>query len=218
MNLFVIVPAFNEGKRIAEVVKGAKKYSKNVIIVDDGSKDKTYQIAKKTDAVVLRHAINLGKGAALRTGTEYANRNGADVVVFIDSDGQHPPKDIPKLAKELGDADIVFTYRNLRSTHMPLTKKFGNFVLNKLLGILFGIRLRDAQCGFKIMTRKAYKRLGLISSDYNIESEIAAKTGKYGLRFKQVPIETIYTDAYKGTTVFDGVNIAMRMLWWKLSR
>ncbi|MBS3133079.1 glycosyltransferase family 2 protein [Candidatus Woesearchaeota archaeon] len=218
MKLFVIIPAFNEGRRIAEVVREVKEYSKNIVVVDDGSKDNTHQIAKKTNAVVLRHLINLGKGAALRTGAEYANANGADAILFIDSDGQHPPKGIPKLAKELENADIVFTYRNFKSAHMPLTKKFGNFFLNKLLAMLFGISLRDAQCGFKIMTKKAYGRLGLISSDYNIESEIAAKTGKYGLRFKQVPIETIYTDAYKGTTVFDGMSIAMRMFWWKLSR
>jgi len=189
-----------------------------VVVVDDGSKDDTYSVAKKTKAIVIRHFINLGKGAALRTGTEYANNNGADVVVFIDSDGQHPPKDIPRLVKELGDNDIVFTYRNLSSEHMPLTKKLGNFVLNTLLRLLFGIKLKDTQCGFKIMTRPTYKRLGLISSDYNVESEIAAKTGKYGLRFKQVPIETIYRDTYKGTTVFHGMQIAMRMMWWRLSR
>jgi UDP-N-acetylglucosamine---dolichyl-phosphate N-acetylglucosaminyltransferase len=218
MKLFVIIPAFNEEKHISAVVREVKKYSRNVVVVDDGSKDNTYEAAKKTKTAVLRHVINLGKGAALRTGVEYANKNGADALIFIDSDGQHVPKEIPRLVRALYNADVVFTYRNLKSMRMPLTKKFGNFSLNNLLRILFGINLRDAQCGFKIMTRGAYMRLGLISSDYNIESEIAAKTGKYGLKFKQVPIQTIYTDTYKGTTVFDGLSIAMRMMWWKLSR
>jgi len=218
MKLFVIIPAFNEANRITGVINEVKKYSKNIVVVDDGSKDKTYQEAKKTNVSVLRHAINLGKGSALRTGTEYANKQGADAIVFIDSDGQHNPKDIPRLIKDVSDTDVVFTYRNLKSMHMPLTKKVGNIVLNTLLKLLFKIKINDTQCGYKIMTSEAYKKLGLISSDYNIESEIAAKTGKYGLRFKQVPIETVYTDKYKGTTVFDGVGIAMRMLWWKFSR
>jgi len=218
MKLFVIIPAYNEEKNISRVIKEAKIYSKNIVVVDDGSKDKTYEEAVKTKVTVLHHVINLGKGAALRTGSEYAIKQGAEAILFIDSDGQHSPKDIPRLLKELNDVDIVFTYRNLKSVSMPLTKKFGNFVLNTLLRMLFRIRIIDTQCGYKIMTTKTYKRLGLIANDYNIESEIAAKTGKYGLRFKQVQIETIYEDKYKGTTAFDGINIALRMLWWKLSR
>lgn len=218
MKTFVIIPASNEERHITQVVKETKRYSKNVVVVDDGSRDRTFSEAKKTGATVLRHAINLGKGAALRTGAEYANMRGAESLIFIDSDGQHSPSDIPKLLRALEGADVVFTYRNLKSEHMPITKKIGNSVLNTLLKILFKIKVIDTQCGFKAITSKAYKTLRLISSDYNIESEIAAKTGKYGLRFRQLPIETVYNDRYKGTTVFDGANIAMRMLWWKFSR
>ena len=218
MKTFVIIPGYNEEKRIVSVIKETKKYNKNIVVVDDGSKDKTYDAAKKTGVTVLKHIINLGKGAALRTGAQYANKNGADAVIFIDSDGQHSPKDIPKGEKAIKDIDVVFTFRNLKSAHMPVTKKFGNYVLNTLLKLLFGIKIADTQCGYKILTRNAYEKLNLISSDYNIESEIAAKTGKYGLRFKEVPIETVYTDKYKGTTAFDGIGIAMRMLWWKLGR
>lgn len=218
MKTFVIIPAFNESKNIGRVIRETKKYSKNIVVVDDGSKDKTFEEAKKENVVVLRHIINLGKGAAMRTGSDYANKKGAGAIVFIDSDGQHSPKDIPRLVKELRNSDIVFTYRNLRSVHMPLTKKVGNFVLNVLLRMLFGIKIQDALSGLKIMTRHAYKKLNIISSDYSIETEIAAKTGKYHLRFKQMPIETLYMDKYKGTTVFDGASIAMRMLWWKFSK
>ncbi len=218
MKTFVIIPARNEERHIAQVINETKKSSKNIVVVDDGSRDRTLSEAEKRGATVLKHAINLGKGAALRTGAEYSIKKGADAVVFIDSDGQHLPSDIPRLLKALEGADVVFTYRNLKSQHMPLTKKFGNFVLNALLKLLFGIKIIDTQCGFKAITSRAYKTLGLISSDYNIESEIAAKTGKYGLRFRQVPIETVYRDKYKGTTPLDGVSIAMRMLWWRLSK
>jgi len=218
MKIFVIIPAFNESKNIGKVIRETKKYSKNIVVVDDGSKDKTYEAANKENVIVLRHIINLGKGAAMRTGSDYADKKGAEAIVFIDSDGQHSPKDIPRLVKELRNSDIVFTYRNLRSVRMPFTKKVGNFVLNFLLRMLFGIKIRDALSGLKIMTLRTYKKLNIISSDYSIESEIAAKTGKYNLRFKQMPIETLYMDNYKGTTVFDGISIAMRMFWWKFSR
>lgn len=217
MKVFVVIPGHNEEKRISSVIKKTKRYSKNIVVVDDGSKDKTFHEAKRTGVTVLRHIINLGKGAALRTGAEYANKNGADAILFIDSDGQHDPRDIPRLIKEIRGVDIVFTYRNLRSAHMPLTKKLGNWFLDFLLKSLFQIKIIDAQCGYKIMTKRAYKKLHLISNDYNIESEIAAKTGKYKLKFKQVPIETVYKDKYKGTTVFDGINIAIRILWWRIS-
>ncbi len=218
MKTFVIIPAHNEEKHIAKVINETKKFSENIVVVDDGSSDKTISESEKTGATVLKHEINLGKGAALRTGAEYSIKKGADSVVFIDSDGQHSPADIPRLMKALEEADVVFTYRNLKSENMPLTKKFGNFVLNTLLKLLFGIKIIDTQCGFKAITSKAYKTLRLISSDYNIESEIAAKTGKHKLSFMQIPIETVYNDRYKGTTPLDGMNIAMRMLWWKLNR
>ncbi len=218
MKTFAVIPAHNEERHIAQVANETKKYCKNIVVVDDGSTDRTLEEAEKTGATVLRLAINLGKGAALRTGAEYANRNGAEAIVFIDSDGQHSPADIPRLLKALENFNIVFTYRNLKSEHMPLTKKFGNLVLNTLLKVLFGIRIIDTQCGFKAVTSRAYKTLSLTSSDYNIESEIAAKTGKYGLKFSQLPIETVYKDKYKGTTPIDGAKIAMMMLWWKFSR
>lgn len=218
MKTFVIIPARNEERHIAKVINETKKFIKNIVVVDDGSGDRTPSEAEKTGATVLKHEINLGKGAALRTGAEYSIKKGAEAVVFIDSDGQHSPSDIPRLLKALEETDVVFTYRNLKSERMPLTKKFGNFTLNMLLKLLFGIKIIDTQCGFKAITSRAYKTLKLISSDYNIESEIAAKTGKYRLRFRQIPIETVYNDAYKGTTPLDGANIAMRMLWWKLSR
>lgn len=218
MNVFVIIPGYNEEKHIASVIEKTKAYSRNIVVVDDGSKDRTHDEAEKAGVVVLRHAINLGKGAALKTGTRYAIMNGADAVIYLDSDGQHSPADIPRLVSELKGVDVVFTKRNLRSGSMPLTKKFGNYVLNTLMKILFRIELADTQCGYKILTRQAYEKLHLISSDYNIESEIAAKTGKYRLKFKQVPIETVYNDKYKGTTVLDGIGIATRMLWWKISR
>lgn len=218
MNIFVVIPGFNEGKRIRDVIEKTKRYSQNIIVVDDGSTDTTYEEAEASGVHVLKHIINLGKGAALKTGSAYAIEKGADALIYMDSDGQHKPEDIPTLINALEGKDIVFTYRDIKSKDMPLTKKVGNLGLNFILKALFHIHVNDSQSGYKILTTKTYKQMNLASNDYLIESEMVAKTGKLHLRFTQIPIHTVYQDKYKGTTVIDGVGIGLRMLWWKISK
>ena len=219
-NFYVIIPAHNEEAHIGAVLEKTKKFAEagKIIVVDDGSRDRTAAEAKKHGVTVLRQVINLGKGAALRTGSVYAHRKGADALVFLDSDGQHDPADIPRIMAALEGNDLVFTYRSMKSSRMPMVKKIGNTFIDAMMRLLFHINVTDTQCGYKAMTGKAYEKLRLISNDYSIESEIAAKTGKSRLKFTQVPIATTYQDRYKGTTIFDGVNIVMKMLWWKIAR
>lgn len=220
MEFYTIIPAHNESANIGSVIEKAKKIvpARKIIVVDDGSRDGTSAEARKHGVTVLRHIINLGKGAGLRTGSLYACKKGADAIAFIDSDGQHDPEDLPRIMQALQGNDIVFTYRERKSENMPIVKKFGNFFIDALMKALFNINVRDTQCGYKAMTRQAYERLGLMSNDYSIESEIVAKTGKHRLKYAQLPIKTVYADRYKGTTVFDGINIVMKMLWWKVAR
>lgn len=219
-DFYVIIPAHNEAANIGPVLEKTKKFAPpgRIVMVDDGSTDGTFAEAKRHDVAVLRHPINLGKGAALRTGSTYAYRKGAEALVFMDSDGQHDAGDLPRIISGLQGNDIAFTYRERKSVSMPLVKKFGNFFIDATMRLLFGINVRDTQCGYKAMTRKAYEKLSLTSNDYSIESEIAAKAGKYKMKFSQLPIRTVYADRYKGTTVFHGINIVMKMLWWKVAR
>ena len=93
--IFAIIPAYNEEKQINSVINKTKKYVDEVIVVDDGSKDSTGEIAKKSNAIVLRHLVNLGKGAALKTGCDYAVKNKAGIIIAVDADAQHDPKEIP---------------------------------------------------------------------------------------------------------------------------
>ncbi len=220
MDFYVIIPGHNESGNIGAVLEKAKKFAaaEKIIAVDDGSRDGTAAEAEKHDVTVLRHAINLGKGAALRTGGQYSIRRGAQALVFMDSDGQHDPEDLPRLLEALKDSDIVFTFRERKSENMPMIKKFGNTFIDAVMKLLFHINVKDTQCGYKAMTRIAYEKMRLLSNDYSIESEIVAKTGKYRLKFTQLPIKTVYADRYKGTTVFDGVKIVLKMLWWKVAR
>jgi glycosyltransferase involved in cell wall biosynthesis len=217
MKVFAVIPVYNEEKRIKDVIKKTKKYADKVIVVDDGSCDKTYETSRNENIIVLKHVINMGKGFALRTGCEKATREGADVIVAIDGDGQHKPEDIPRLVKALKDKDIVFTYRPLNE-NMPLLKKIGNYIINKSSSLFFGIRLRDTQSGFKAFTKEAYKKIKWNSDRYNVESEMVMKTGKNKLKYQEIPIKTIYNDKFKGTTVLDGMRIFLNMFWWWLRR
>ena len=214
--IFAIIPAYNEEKHIGKIVKETKKYVDKVIVVDDGSKDKTKKMAEKSKAIVFRHLVNLGKGAALKTGCDYAVKNKGDIIVAIDADAQHDPKEIPKFLEKIKRCDIVLAYRK-QSRNMPFVLKFGNWFINKAINFLYGIKIKDSQCGYRAFTIKAYKRLRWKASDYSMESEIIAKIGKYKLSYIEIPIETIYSDIYKGTTILDGIKIVFNLLLWKLN-
>lgn len=215
--LWIVVPAYNEASRIGSVLERILKAHSHVIVVDDGSKDDTYSVSYNSGAYVLRNIVNMGKGAALRTGIDFAVSKGAEQIVVIDSDGQHKPEQIPELVVALKNHDIVFTYRE-RSGPMPLVLRFGNWFINKTTKLLYGMELKDTQCGFRAFTVEAYKKIRWKSGDYSMESEMIARAGRHHLQYTEIPIETIYLDRYKGTTVLHGIKIVMDMLSWKFMR
>ncbi len=215
--IWAVIPAYNEEKHISKVISKTRKYVDNLVVVDDGSKDRTYDLAISSNSVVLRHIINLGKGAAIKTGCDYVIKHGAQKIVLIDSDAQHEPEEIPKFIKGLDEAEIVFGYRR-RSKTMPLVLKFGNWFINKATKLLYGIALKDTQCGYRAFTKGAYSKIKWASSGYSMESEMIANAGKNKLKYSEVPIKTIYCDKYKGTTVIDGMKIVFNMLWWRFTR
>jgi len=216
-NIWVIIPAYNEEKLIGKVIRKTKRYIDNIIVVDDGSRDRTYDVAVRNRINSLKHIVNLGKGAAIKTGCEFAMKNGAEAIILLDADAQHDPKEIPNFLKSLKDVDIVFGYRK-PSKQMPLILRYGNWFINKATNLLYNLSLRDTQCGYRAFTRKAYKKIKWEASDYSLESEIIANVGKKRLKYKEIPIQTIYSDKYKGTTILDGVKIVLNMVWWKLTR
>ena len=99
---------------------------------------------------------------------------------------------------------------------MPLVLRFGNWFISNVVRILYGIDLSDTQCGFRAFSGEAYKKIRWNASDYSMESEMISKAGKQKLKYVQIPIQTIYSDKYKGTTIVDGVKIVLNMIWWKL--
>lgn len=216
-NLWVVIPAKDERKRIAGVLGRVKKFTSNVVVVDDGSNDDTYEMVKSKGIFVLRHLINLGKGAALKTGCDFAIKKGANILIVIDADGQHEPEEIPNFLNALEGNEIVFGYRAF-NVSMPFILRFGNSFINLTTKLLYGVSLKDTQCGYRAFTADAYRKIRWNSSDYSMESEMIANTGKKHLKYKEMPIKTIYLDKYKGTTILNGIKIVMNMFLWKFKK
>lgn len=194
MKTLIVIPAYNEELTIGSVVALAKKYG-DVLVVDDGSKDRTSEIAQNAGAIVVRHETNKGKGAALKTGFGYALSNAYDVVVTIDADGQHNPDEIPHLIEPIikREADLVIGSRYLNGSKkkIPLYRRLGLWVLNKSTKVASKIEV-DSQSGFRTLSRKALERLNLSSSGYAVETDMVVNAREQGLRIKEVPISVRY--------------------------
>ncbi|MDI6655071.1 MAG: glycosyltransferase family 2 protein [Candidatus Hydrothermarchaeota archaeon] len=221
MKTAVVIPASNEEKTIAKIVRETRKFIPDVIVVDDGSSDSTGIEAKKAGADVVRHIVNVGVGLATITGNEYAIRKGYEVIVNIDGDEQHFPKDIPRAIALLENSglDIVFGSRFLtHSKEFPWVLKLGNKFLTLMNRLMFGSNITDTQTGFRVFRAEALKKLGIASSSYSICSEIAAKVGKRNLKYAEMPVETVFLDKFKGTTILDGIKIFINMIRWWIAR
>ena len=214
-DIFVILPGFNEEKHVEKTIKSVEREGfKNIVFVDDGSRDSTVSKALKTGATILKHEINLGKGASVKTGCDFAIKKGAKVLVLMDSDGQHEAKDIHRFLKALENKDVVFSYRRF-DKNMPLMMKLGNVFLSTVSKFLFHFKLKDTQAGFRALTSDAYKKVRWHSRHYGMESEMIARAAKHNLKYDEIEIKTIYHDAHKGTTPLDGPKVLFNMLRFK---
>lgn len=217
MRTVAIIPALNEYQRLTTVVTDALKYVDEVVVIDDGSKKPLTDFLPSQERVkVLRHIINLGKGAALKTGVTWALKNGFQAAVFIDADGQHDPREIPSLLAPIKDrtSDVVFGVRKFHR-QMPFVARLGNIFLTRTLQLLYRIKVDDTQSGFRALYLPIYQELAWRSPRYAVETEMIVNAGKHHVRYSQVPITTIYLDKYKGTTAIDGVRILINMITWR---
>jgi glycosyltransferase involved in cell wall biosynthesis len=215
MKTVIVIPAYNEARNIGAVLKDVRKYAKTVIVVDDGSKDATSDVARKYATLALKHRVNMGKGRALATGIQAALAEYPDAIITMDSDGQHEPKDIPRLLAALAKADIAIGTRQLDSS-MPLVFRLGNAVIRQTFRTLFGTLVHDTQSGFRAYRTGIVRKLAWETSGYAADTEILVQAIRKDARLAEVPIKTIYRDTYKGTTVMDGIRIVLRMIGWKL--
>ena len=198
MKIFCVIPAYNEEKNIGKVIDGLLPLGYELVVVDDYSEDLTYDAASKRGVMVLRHVVNRGQGAALQTGMDYALKNGAEVIVHFDADGQFLGEEIAQVIKPIleNEADIVFGSRFLgKKSDMPFFKKNIIMPLARLINKIFlKVDLSDPQSGFRAMSRKAAEQIRIEQDRMAHCSEIMAKSFSSGLRIKEVPITVIYHD------------------------
>jgi glycosyltransferase involved in cell wall biosynthesis len=158
-NIWVIIPAYNESKRIENVLTQLQKITPNIIVVDDGSTDRTSEIATKLGITTIQPKKNIGKGGALIKGIDHAiYAKNAQGIVMLDADGQHDPTLTELFIDSLNGADIVFGSRQLNS-NMPTIRRIGNHLITKTLQTLYGIKITDALSGDKAMTTETYFKI-----------------------------------------------------------
>ncbi len=214
-DIWVIIPAYNEAKYLERVLKKLLQYHQKVILVDDGSTDNTAKIASKLINDVLVHQINLGKGAAMKTGALYAfKKKQAKAIIFFDADDQHDPAEIKNFIRQLKqDHDVVLGVRTLNAD-MPLIRFLGNKFASVLINIILGKYFADIPSGYKAFTKKAFQKINWQSTGYEVETEIAVRIAKNKLDFVEIPISTIYHDTDKGFTILDAMRILLKLPNW----
>ncbi|MFA6039736.1 MAG: glycosyltransferase family 2 protein [Candidatus Peribacteraceae bacterium] len=222
--LIAVIPAYNEAKRITQVVADARKVTDVVLVVDDGSGDDTAAMARAAGARVLQHHQNCGAGAATMTGIEAARKLGADAVVTLDADGQHDPRDIPLLLQPLrdGTADIVFSNRfgpfifaqGKRRNRIPFIRRLFNAIGNVLTLLAAGKWVSDSQSGFKALGKKALEEIDLRMNGFEFCTEIVREAAMRHWRVAEVPTKVIYSEytMAKGQSFANGVKTALKIL------
>lgn len=217
--IYLFIPAFNEERTIGATLEDIRRHGySNCFVVNDGSIDKTPEIARLAKAVVISHLINRGAGAATQTAIDCARENGFPYVVLMDGDGQHLAKDIEVLAKrmEKEDCDIVIGSRFLKDiSQMPRHRKGFNYIANALTNLFSKKKYTDSQSGFRMLNRQAIEKINLCVDQFGFCSEMIILAEKNKLKIAEAPITTIYTpySLAKGQDFFTGIRTAFQFIW-----
>jgi len=201
MKLAILIPAYNEEKMIGTVLKNLPKKipgisKREIIVVNDGSLDRTIQMVLQEKTTVISHWLNRGLGGALGTGFEYAKKHRFDCLVTFDADGQHNPADIAPVIKPIlkKKADIVIGSRFLgRQGQMPWYRRIGIFGLNIITYLLFWVWTTDSQSGLRAFSKKAISQIEIKANKMEVSSEFFNEIQTKNLKMLEVPIHSIYT-------------------------
>lgn len=197
MDILVLIPGYNEEKRIGRVISSVRELGFRVAVVDDGSKDATARVAREAGAEVVSYSPNQGKGYALRTGFGwFLKQSDLSAVVVMDSDGQHEPSDLAFFVEALkqGKADVIVGNRMANPEGMPWLRRVTNKTMSGIISFFAGRQIPDSQCGYRALTREAVSRIKLETNRFEIESEMILEAGRKGLRVSSVPIRSVYRD------------------------
>jgi len=199
MKLLTAIPVYNEERHLEAVLAEVRRYSPNILVVNDGSKDRTAELlARQRDIQVITHPQNRGYGAALRSAFAYAVDQGVEVLVTMDCDGQHEPSRIPVLLESIHNADIVSGSRYLRDfrqdTAAPEDRRRINHIITTELNEALGLKLTDAFCGFKAYRGSALGRLHITENGWGMPLQQWVQAAYAGLRIKEIGVPRLYLD------------------------
>lgn len=217
---FVVIPVYNEDSHIKKLIADVQKYTKNIIVVNDGSTDDTLKKVKglKPKVILISMKKNEGKGAAMKKGAKLAWKLKADGIVFLDGDNQHDPRHLTEFFDYLKNGtDIIIGIRKIKAK-IPIIRRLGNECFIFLMRWLFNVEIEDVICGYRAFSKKGYKKIMWQSNDYGVEVEMMTLIGRKRLPYKTVVVDTIYHDKYKGFSMWDGIKILLKLPYWRLRK
>ena len=214
LKILAAFPAYNKEQCIGSLVIMARQYTDEVLVVDDGSTDNTARIAELAGASVIRHGVNLGKGAAIQSIIIEAREKNPDALVLLDADFQHNPDDIPSIVEPLSRGfDIVVGSRMRDRQNIPNYRRFGQRTLSILSHILSGRRVVDSESGFRALSNKTLTNMELKQNGFAVEAEMLSEATRKGLRIAESPISAVYVK--NGSTlnpIRHGVGVLLNIL------
>lgn len=226
----ILISAYNEANALGRVISDLKtalakaSIGADIVVVNDGSADKTAQIARQAKVILINHIMNSGQGAAVATGLAYAKQGGYDFVAAMDADGQHKAEDVVKGIKTIQKAkgvDLLIGSRLINPSGMSAVKRLGNRGLTLITLVLFGVTVTDSQSGLRIFSRKAIDQLTWKTDGYEFCSEMLWRAKQQGLKIDEYPIQAVYTDystsKSRGQNNWNGVHLVKTLLRHRLS-
>lgn len=221
MNVLILVTAYNEEKRIQKTIQSIKDEGwNNILVIDDGSKDNTYTIAKNMGVMVIKHLINRGQGAGIKTGIYISKEIKPDIIVFFDGDGQHFASDIKNIIQPIleNKADVVIGSRFLKQNNIPFIRKIYNFIANIITFIFTRKYVSDTQTGFRAIRFNVVDKINIRSNGYAWCSEFITEIINKKLKYVEVPINVRYFDDWqvKGQNFFKGIKTVYQLFLQKI--
>ncbi len=194
MDIWAIIPAYNEAKDLGSFLSEIKEKNLSILVIDDGSTDNTYQVAKKHADIVIKNQINFGKGLTLRKGIDYLIDNKYfDCLITMDADGQHSPADLDKFIQEAKQGSrFVIGNRMENPKGMPKTRIITNKFMSWLISKIAKQNIPDSQCGYRLIKKEVIENLTIKTKKFEIESEMLINASQLGYSIKSIPIKSIY--------------------------
>ena len=209
-----IIPALNAERTLPKVIEEARRHIDPVVVIDDGSRDATGDVAREAGARVLRHEVNRGKGAALKTGFAWAIENGYDGVITLDADGQHLASEIPKFLaeRESGGADLIIGGRSHLFGQMLPRRRNANRFSAWCIAKCSGVAITDSQSGFRFYSANLIRSMKLRTDGFDMESEVIVRAGRGGFRIVTFPIDLGFVDGLS-TSHYKPLMDTLRIAW-----